>query len=240
MLIQKRIEGFDLLRTTALILVLLQHSFMFTDAYFPKLRIFWILSHSALDFFFVLSGFLIAGILDKLQTQVKGGLNLKNTFHFYIRRWFKTLPMFFLVIIICLILSYLNIYYPKDFSFSFIFSTQNISETNFDFLPHTYSLAIEEWFYLLLPICIIVFTKLFKNKNAIYTILLFWIFFTLVARIILHLNLENWDAEIRKSIISRIDALFLLLSIVSFYFIGFIFYIFYEKPIMDLRNRIKF
>ena len=203
MLIQRRIEGFDFLKAIALFMVLLQHFFMFTEDYYPKLRIFWILSHNALDFFFVLSGFLIAGILDKIQ--IKGHFNLKGIIKFYIRRWFKTIPMY-LLIIICLILSYLNIYYANDFSLSFLIFTQNLYKANFHFLPHTYSLTIEEWFYILFPVCVMFFLNFCKKNNSFYLSILFWISFAIIVRLIINLDLENWDIEIRKSLISRIDA----------------------------------
>ena len=74
-----RNPGLDVLRSLCLILVILQHSFMFADSYFPKFRMLWYISHSALDLFFILSGFLIGGIIEKKYRE-NNSIAIKDSF----------------------------------------------------------------------------------------------------------------------------------------------------------------
>lgn len=201
-----RNPGLDVLRSLCLFLVVLQHSFLMTDLFFPQFRILWVVSHSALDLFFILSGFLIGGIIEKKYRE-NNVITLKDIFRFYKRRWFKTVPMYFLVIVICLVLSNLDIYYAKDFSWKFIVFLQNLTSGAFDFLPHTYSLTIEEWFYILFPLSLLGILKLKLKVNPFYMLLILWILVAITFRIIKHLNgVDNWDSEIRKAILTRMDA----------------------------------
>ena len=206
--IPSRNPGLDILRSLCLFFVIIQHSFMFTDAFYPKFRMFWVISHSALDLFFTLSGFLIGGIIEKKYRE-SGSLHLRDIFKFYKRRWFKTIPMYCFTILICLILSNLGLYYAKDFSWKFVFFLQNLSRADFNFLPHTYSLTIEEWFYIFFPLGILLLLKLFpkSKKNPIVIVIATWITIGFVARLIVHFSgIQDWDTEVRKVIITRLDA----------------------------------
>lgn len=176
----------------------------------------WFVSHSALDLFFILSGFLIGGIIEKKYRE-NNTISLKDIFRFYKRRWFKTVPMYFLIIAICLFLSNINVYYAKDFSWKFLVFLQNITVANFNFLPHTYSLTIEEWFYILFPLSLLFLLKLKPKGNPFYPLLFFWIVMAIIFRIIKHNNgVDNWDSEVRKTILTRMDA---TIYGVLFYFI---------------------
>ena len=214
-----RNPGLDVLRSICLLLLILQHSFLFTDMYFPKFRMLWIISNSSLDLFFILSGFLIGGIIEKKYRE-NNSISFSDIFKFYKRRWFKTVPMYFTVILICLLLSLYNIYDAKDFSWKFLFFIQNLFRADFSFLPHTYSLTIEEWFYIFFPLVLYVTIKWSKTlkSNPFYIVIAIWIFTAIIIRLIKHYNgIENWDIEIRKTILTRIDA---TIYGVLFYFIN--------------------
>ncbi|WP_445453223.1 acyltransferase family protein [Flavobacterium sp. 25HG05S-40] len=201
-----RNPGLDVLRSLCLFLVVLQHSFLLTDAFFPQFRMLWFVSHAALDLFFTLSGFLIGGIIEKKYRE-SNAISLNDIFRFYKRRWYKTVPMYFLIIAICLLLSHFDIYYAKDFSWKFLVFLQNISIANFNFLPHTYSLTIEEWFYILFPLSLLGILKLKLKTNPFYLLLFLWIVMAITYRVVKHLNgVENWDSEVRKTILTRMDA----------------------------------
>ena len=111
--------------------------------------------------FFVLSGFLIGGILIKLLKE--NILNSKLIITFWVRRWFRTLPNYFLILIILILLDSI---YNENFSFYsykryFLFS-QNLFSKHPGFFPEAWSLSVEEWFYLLIPI--IIFISIKNNK----------------------------------------------------------------------------
>lgn len=204
-LLLNRNSGLDVLRSACLFFVVLQHSFLFTDVFFPKFRSLWVISNAALDVFFVMSGFLICDILYS-KYLVTNTICFQDVFIFYKRRWFKTLPMYWLTLIVFAILANLKIYYANDFSWKFLFFIQNWNKADFYFLPHTYSLAIEEWFYIFFPLLILLCSK-FYRKNTFFIVTILFLIAGIVVRFIVHNNgIENWDMEIRKSIIARFDA----------------------------------
>jgi peptidoglycan/LPS O-acetylase OafA/YrhL len=107
------------------------------------------LSWSGVDLFFVLSGFLIGGILlDRANEE--GALRI-----FYTRRFFRIVPLYLLVLFVGSALS------PSKLApfYSYITFTQNMWMVIHDdwriFYSVTWSLAIEEQFYIFLPFIIL-------------------------------------------------------------------------------------
>jgi peptidoglycan/LPS O-acetylase OafA/YrhL len=146
----------DGLRGVAILLVVFLHNFGFMNYFFFG----WL----GVDLFFVLSGFLITEIL--LRTVGKPGF-LKN---FYARRVLRIFPLFYLTLVICLLLlpsiKSLNLqanYYTDNQLWLWTY-LQNwlyvIKEPYGDkLLLHTWSLAVEEQFYLLWPLLILIIRR---------------------------------------------------------------------------------
>lgn len=132
------------------------------------------------DIFFVISGFLITGILNK--EFLNGSYSIKN---FYLRRIRRIIPLVLLINIIAIIIGYI-IMLPDDYENL----AQSVIATNFfsnnilqyvttgnywevanDFKPlmHTWSLGIEEQYYIIFPLIFILLTK---RKNKLFLILL--------------------------------------------------------------------
>jgi len=141
------------------------------------------------DIFFVISGYLITSIIIK-----KINSNTFSFIEFYERRARRILPVLFIVIIISIPFAYLWMFKKQltDFSESIvaiIFFVSNIlffTEQNY-FAPtsqdkpllHTWSLAVEEQYYLFFPL-ILVFLFKYQRKN----VFIFVLFFTLLSLII--------------------------------------------------------
>lgn len=109
------------------------------------------------DLFFVMSGFLIGSIL-------LANKNSANFFKaFYVRRFLRIIPIYYLLLIIFFALKHTSIYnseayiFNKDISLSYyFFFFQNFVMTSLNhFGPEaitpTWSLAVEEQFYLIIP-----------------------------------------------------------------------------------------
>lgn len=152
----KFIPQLDGLRAFAILPVLLVHSFY----YFPDLPIAWFGPQGwmGVDLFFVLSGFLITGVLLEAKGTHRYYLN------FYARRGLRVWPLYYLllffVFVICGHLShYWNRYFQRSLfpAFYFLVYAQN---TFFDLptiplsLRISWSLATEEQFYLVWPFLI--------------------------------------------------------------------------------------
>jgi peptidoglycan/LPS O-acetylase OafA/YrhL len=162
----KRSQALDAVRGIAIILVLIWHYLPRDGGATPgfilsSTRLFW----SGVDLFFVLSGFLIGGIL----LQNAGSRNYFSTF--YIRRAARILPLYLLVIIafIALIrwgpefLELQKLYRQHLPYWSYFTFTQNFlyaarQQMNDPLIDVTWSLAVEEQFYIFLSLLI-------KNLN---------------------------------------------------------------------------
>ena len=145
--ISSRIHGLDTLRALAVTLVVLHHYTLFVsndDATFGWVgRIGW----TGVDLFFALSGYLIGNqIFAALRTDA--GLSLK---HFYARRLLRTLPNFWVVLALYVLWPAWREHAGLLPLWRYLSFTQNIGLPPGTGFSHSWSLAIEEQFYLLLP-----------------------------------------------------------------------------------------
>ena len=161
--------------------------------YFVKSQInFEFYSYIFVEIFFILSGFVLFNQLNKVYT------NKKNLKIFYLRRWYRTIPLYLIAVIFFTVLSNS---YNLDF-LKYIFFIQKIVPefvTN-DYFMVAWSLSIEELFYLLFPLYLIFFYKFDLNKITI--------FFILSLVLLKILFFENFTPNfLRTGSILRIDAI---------------------------------
>lgn len=161
----------DFLRGIAIFLVLLRH-YRYNDYLYES---GWI----GVDLFFVLSGFLVSGLLFKEYKIHQRIFPL----HFLIRRGFKIYPIFYFFIACTLLFkltsnSIINI---KDLLGEVFFLQNYVGHM----WSHTWSLAVEEHFYLFLTLIIYITSrrKLTGNSNLFLFIFLFIAFSCLFLRI---------------------------------------------------------
>ncbi|MBO9204925.1 MULTISPECIES: acyltransferase family protein [Niastella] len=148
-----RIKSLDGLRGLAILLVLFLHLFNHGFLY-PFFTFGWI----GVELFFVLSGFLITGIL--IDTKPKKGFIQS----FLVRRALRTLPLYYLVLILFGIIA--PFFGPTrwfaQYQFFFWTHTSNflfLDKGFFNPLGHFWSLALEEQFYLIWPFIVLVGNK---------------------------------------------------------------------------------
>lgn len=122
---------------------------------------FW----SGVDLFLVLSGFLLGGILIDNKTS-------KNYFKaFYTRRFYRILPVYIATLLLVFIICQFGVGNKTEYSFnaavpfySYVILVQNIfmginQSFGNHWLAHTWSLGLEEQFYILLPLLIYFFKR---------------------------------------------------------------------------------
>jgi len=106
---QKYIPSLNGLRALSIIFVLIGHSKFVSNSpkFFLFIESYIIHMNFGVQMFYVISGFLITGLLLKEKAEY-GRINLKN---FYIRRSYRILPVAFLFIITLLLLKLFGILY---------------------------------------------------------------------------------------------------------------------------------
>lgn len=220
----QRIFGLDLLRAIAILAVLLSHTAYFLspiaavsllkntiDCFIVFVSPLGVLG---VELFFVLSGFLVGGILIRnyLITADFGYADVKL---FLQRRWWRTLPAYWFILIADIVLYYfMGFGKLEGYKFLYFPFLQNF------FSPHppfffgeAWSLAVEEWFYLLFPIALFAFAKFFPPKNKEQFLKQFIISFLCCAMLIRVGNALNpaypddEDFGIRKIVLFRLDAM---------------------------------
>jgi peptidoglycan/LPS O-acetylase OafA/YrhL len=154
----KRNQSLDVLRCIAILLVLGRH----VDRYWLWNRIGWI----GVDLFFVLSGFLVSGLLFQ-EFKDTGSINVRR---FILRRGLKIWPAFYVYIGVTAILAALiqadrSAPFPvRTFAITSLFLS-NYFHNNARFFDHIWSLAIEEHFYLVLPLVLLVLAISGREKK---------------------------------------------------------------------------
>lgn len=151
-----RLLCLDVLRAAAMFLVLFSHaSSPPREMWEPLRKGIVLLDHVGwigVDLFFVLSGFLVSGLLFREHIKT-GRFRIAN---FYIRRGFKIYPaLYFLVLVSILIQTNVFGRPPplRDIAGDLLFLQNYVGAV----WGHTWSLAVEEHFYLLLPPVLLLF-----------------------------------------------------------------------------------
>jgi len=141
----------------------------------PALNRIFELGFLGVDIFFVISGFLITGLLiDDLDP----GLRLKR---FYFRRMFKIIPQYFSAICVGTLLTVIfgsqNSLSIRSIISYFLFVQNYIPMI--PILGHMWSIAIEEHFYLIYPLVILTVCKIQKDPKSRRSLLI-WVLLILI------------------------------------------------------------
>jgi peptidoglycan/LPS O-acetylase OafA/YrhL len=204
----ERVFGLDLLRTAAILGVSLAHGF---DVIYPHFYQLGLLGHGGfygVELFFVLSGFLIGQILIRAGPKLGSAEGLGG---FYVRRWCRTLPLYWLFIAINVgleILLYQHRLGVGDI-LGHAFFLCNIAAHHITFIPESWSLAVEEWFYLLFPAALALGLRLRgKFTPVLLTVAVLFYLFSTGARLLTAGNPGyEWSGAPRVLVVNRFDAL---------------------------------
>ena len=135
----KRVRSMDTLRSLAILMVLLAHIVLGFGA--PPGLAPLQLGGMGVDLFFVLSGWLLGGQLFKEMES--GRINIRR---FWVRRWIRTLPAYYVVLLFTVGQQYLTKEKPADPLAYFVFMQNYDYPLKIFFV--SWSLAVEEQFYL--------------------------------------------------------------------------------------------
>jgi peptidoglycan/LPS O-acetylase OafA/YrhL len=201
-----RTPSLDAFRVVAVSCVMLSHGvFLGIDA-FPSLRyITFIFGVLGVELFFVLSGFLIGRqLLDVAIAE-------QSVKSFWWRRWFRTLPNYYLFLFVNVVLYTTLLHKPVGGISFLIFSHALASPFSGAFFAESWSLAIEEWFYFLAPVLVVACAGALSSQHRRLTVILVMLSIIIASvftrLLIAQETLGSIDSALRKIVMLRLDAI---------------------------------
>ena len=233
----KRIFGLDIVRSVAILTVVAAHSSGyllrlgnagplgsvirgFTACAYP-------LAAFGVELFFVLSGFLIGNIL--IREFIRSDtFSFRDVRSFWIRRWFRTLPLYWLILTADIILyHFLDLRsHEMNKALDYLFIQNLWYPHPIYFFGEAWSLSIEEWFYLTLPMAMYLCALILKPENKRRFLLRVFAGYLIVFVILRFINAfhpingPDQDAGIRKVVAFRLDAVMygVLIAYFNYYY----------------------
>jgi peptidoglycan/LPS O-acetylase OafA/YrhL len=200
---KQRVLGLDLVRATAIAFVLVGHTVQTTAAVYGKsvvLRVAMV----GVELFFVLSGFLIGGLLLDILSR---GSSLRAWLLFLSRRWLRTVPLYIVWVLILLVVR------PPPgerakYAWTYLTFTQNLAwpMPTDGWFGVSWSLAVEEWFYLSFSAVLLGLARIWPRRAVIATCATFLIG-PLVARLVFDSGWADGNAYAPRIVLLRLDSI---------------------------------
>jgi len=203
------------MRAAAILFVVCSHAlWVFPEAEGSIVSLLRLSGVMGVEIFFVLSGFLIGRILFRIFTNEN--FKPKHLSYFLIRRWFRTLPNYYLVLLInIVVVVLLGRSLPETLPLYFGF-LQNFNFGMDIFFTESWSLPIEEFAYVIGPLLFYLVLlpkfKISKVKLFFWVTLAIIAFFFVTKVVYNHQTTANtldyWNVELKAVVLYRIDAIY--------------------------------
>ena len=157
---------------------------------------------AAVEVFFVLSGFVLAPqIVDWVV-----GHPWRNLGVFLARRWMRTIPPYVAALVVVGLMTG-NLFTADTLRYLFYVENLFRSANVVDFYPVAWSLAVEEWFYLLFaPLLFLIARALGRTDRGI-DVAFAVLFVLIVVALRAFAAPSDWDLDVRRVTLFRIDSI---------------------------------
>ena len=211
----KRNFGLDVLRSLSICVVLMNHGFL---GFFVSTGLSrwegWRAAVSAcavfaIEWLFVLSGFLIGSMMIR-SFEARSGW-WASARDFWLRRWFRTIPNYYLFLVLNAALAWWGIEEGR-FDWSFAVFSQNLAwmQAKPLFFAEAWSLALDEWFYFLMPILVgvVAWMRHWERRQLFWAVALLLILIPSALRSIITppAHFFEWDDHVRRVTVMHLDA----------------------------------
>jgi peptidoglycan/LPS O-acetylase OafA/YrhL len=203
--------GLDLLRATSIVVVVLHHADDLLDAVIPSNP--GLSAVDGVDLSFILSGYLIGRILLRYAEADHLPWH-RRLLDFMQRRWLRTLPNYYLFLLINIALVFFGLapgvlHVNTLAYFGFM---QNLVVHLGLFFHESWSLAVEEWFYLLFPLATVLFTAVgpWRARSVFPWIILAFLVVPAVLRLVVMPHISSvhvMNLQVRTLVPLRLDTL---------------------------------
>ena len=194
----QRKPGLDLLRIFSALLVIICHSGVYFSIGF-SVNFVSFAGVIAVEFFFVMSGFLVGKGL--IRTAVAGGVKL-----FCVNRLFRILPLYYFALVLTALVTH------KPIPLSCFVFLQNFRGEDLAFLSPSWSLSVEAWCYFLVPPLFCLLVKALRGKMSEEAAVWLAVGTLCLLPFVLRAGsavcfAPQWDEGIRKQIPLRLDSI---------------------------------
>lgn len=198
----------DFVRAAAILSVLLGHSLLLLPQP-SSLQVMKSGAFMGVEIFFVLSGFLIGGIIWTLCEDFTPA----SLWHFWLRRWFRTVPNYLLFLALVTVLTVMGVREgAMDGWWKYPLFMQNLFSRQSEFFAEAWSLSVEEVFYFTFPAMALILHRLSRQSpKAVVVVLGLTVVLACTALRLqaAHGSGLEWDADFRKVVLLRLDAIVL-------------------------------
>jgi len=207
--------GLDVLRSAAITVVLMNHGYLgfFVGGGLSRWE-GWnaVLSACAvfsIEWLFVLSGFLIGSMMIR-SFETRGGW-WASARDFWLRRWFRTIPNYYLFLLVNAALAWWGIEEGR-FAWSFAVFSQNLAwpQDKPLFFAEAWSLAMDEWFYFMMPLLLglAALARRLERRQVFWIVALALILAPTALRIVAAppAHFFAWDEHTRRVTVMHLDA----------------------------------
>jgi peptidoglycan/LPS O-acetylase OafA/YrhL len=199
----RNIPSLDGMRAVSILLVIMAHSTGYFSRWIKFPFPYLLFAHTGVLTFFVISGFLITSLLLK-ELDSTGSIALKR---FYVRRAFRIFPAFYLYLTIILALALTGLLHTplRALLVTAVYGSDYFlgPDGGYASLQHTWSLSVEEQFYLLWPA-----TLLFLGKRRAIALAVLLILISPLSRVVTYFVLApQHRAMVERMLHSSIDTI---------------------------------
>jgi hypothetical protein len=171
---KRRISELDGMRAISVALVIVYHSWLWAKTVSIPSGMWWFIDYVGLlgvKIFFVISGFIITRLM--LEEVAATG-----TFHigdFFIKRVFRIIPAFWTYLSVTTLLIWTGLVYsdPHNLVPCLFFTSDFLQSGQNFFYAHSWSLSVEEQYYLLFPLLVILLARKGTRTTTIILVALY-------------------------------------------------------------------
>ncbi len=203
--------GLDVLRTLSIWMVMLSHvAYWFMPS--PDSAYYLVVKPLLLGVepFFVLGGFLAALSFQPVLVNNAGRIGAPDAGNYIKRRWLRTFPNYFLFLLIYFVAFSLT--KPAfEFDSNYLFFTQNFYWLAPSFFSVSWSLATQEWFYIALPILMVLASVCLPKRLQVNPMLLASLALVIISFVARYHYLQanpvtDLEGELRRIALLRLDS----------------------------------
>ena len=195
----RRSASLDFLRGSAAFAVAVPH-YLTTNAPFqPAVET---VAVAGVEVFFVLSGFVLAPqIVDWVI-----GRSWRHLGVFLARRWMRTIPPYVAALAVVALMTG-NLLTADTLRYLFYVENLYRSANATDYYPVAWSLAVEEWFYLLFAPLLFLIGRLIGRSDRRLDVVFAVLFILVIAVLRAFAAPHDWDLDVRRATVFRIDSI---------------------------------